>query len=153
MWRERGAKEMATPPHVLVLRLLTVSVTGCLRQRRLLQPHIKSHSRFVLPLFQNEAECDVRLIVKFWNLENVFSRVWEFTRWLQFGIWVLHHSMLLHAVICVIVYKKYVLAQGHSTAYLFALVRFALFFFWGFLFASAFCLIVSWYSLVCTYFC
>ena len=59
---------MATPPHVfsplLVLRLLTVSVTG----RRLLQPHIKSHSRFVLPLFQNQAECDVRLIVKFWNL-------------------------------------------------------------------------------------
>ena len=39
---------------------------------------------------------------------NVLSRVWEFTRGLQFGIWVLHHSMLLHAFICVIVYKAYV---------------------------------------------
>lgn len=55
---------------------------------------------------------------------------------------MLHHSMLLHAVICVIVYKEYVLAQGHSTAYLFALVRFALFFFGSFLFASAFFLLI-----------
>ena len=47
---------------------------------------------------------------------NVFSRVWEFTQCLQFGISVLHHSMLLHAVICVIVYKEYVTGQGHSTA-------------------------------------
>ena len=47
---------------------------------------------------------------------NVFSRVWEFTRSLQFGIWVLHHRMLLHAVICVTVYKVYVAGQGHSTA-------------------------------------
>lgn len=31
----------------------------------------------------------------------VFSRVWEVTRCLQFGVWVLYHSMLLHGVICV----------------------------------------------------
>ena len=119
-WQLHDFHDMFFSP-LLVLRLLTVSVTGCLRQRRLLQPHIESHSHFVMPLFQNEAECDVRLIVKFWNLENVFSRIWEFTRWLHFGIWVLpethkglktsygflvlHHSMLLHAVICVIVVK------------------------------------------------
>ena len=120
---------MATPPHVFFSSSRPQTPHGqcfrsCLRQRRLLQPHIKGHSRFVSPLFQNEAECDVRLIVKFWNVENVFSRVWESTRWLHFGIWVLHHSMLLHAVICVIVYKVYVLGQGHSTAYLFALVLF-----------------------------
>ena len=148
MGRERGATEMATPPHVFFSSSRPQTPHGqcirsCLRQRRLLQPHIKGHSRFVSPLFQNEAECDVRLIVKFWNVENVFSRVWEFTLWLHFGIWVLHHSMLLHAVICVIVHKVYVLGQGHSTAYLFALVRFALFFFGSFLFASAFCVTVS----------
>ena len=148
MGRERGATEMATPPHVFFSSSRPQTPHGqcirsCLRQRRLLQPHIKGHSRFVSPLFQNEAECDVRLIVKFWNVENVFSRVWEFTLWLHFGIWVLHHSMLLHAVICVIVHKVYVLGQGHSTAYLFALVRFAPFFFGSFLFASAFCVIVS----------
>ena len=47
---------------------------------------------------------------------DVFSPVWEFTRCLQPGIWVLHHSILLHAVICVIVYKAYVAGQGHWTA-------------------------------------
>ena len=99
MGRERGATEMATPPHVFFSSSRPQTPHGqcirsCLRQRRLLQPHIKGHSRFVSPLFQNEAECDVRLIVKFWNVENVFSRVWEFTLWLHFGIWVLHHSML-----------------------------------------------------------
>ena len=41
------------------------------------------------------------------------------TRCLQFVIWVLHHSMLLHAVICFIVYKAYITGQGHSTASLF----------------------------------
>ena len=58
-------------------------------------------------------------------------------RCLQFGIWVLHHSMLLHAVISVILCKAYVIGQGHSTASLLATpVRFASFF-WGFRFASA----------------
>ena len=122
---------MATPPHVPTCFFSSSRPQtphgqcnrSCLRHRSLLQPHIESHSCFFLPLFQNEAECHVQLIVKVWNLENVFPRVWEFMRWLHFGIWVLHHRILLHAVICVNVCKVCVLGQGHSTAYLFALVR------------------------------
>ena len=37
----------------------------------------------------------------------LFSRVWEFARCVQFGIWVLQHSMLLQAsVCCYLCYRK-----------------------------------------------
>ena len=73
----------------------------------------------------------------------VFSRVWEFTWCLQFGIWVLQHSMLLHAVICVILrhslHKAHVTGQGYSTASLLANRTFRFIFLLQILFASTFC--------------
>ena len=67
--------------------------------------------------------------------------VWEFTRTrcLQFGTSMLHHRMLLHAVICVAIYKAYVKGQGHSTASLSATCTFRFIFLIWFLLMSALC--------------
>ena len=67
--------------------------------------------------------------------------VWEFTRTrcLQFGTSMLHHRMLLHAVICVAIYKAYVKGQGHSTASLSATCTFRFIVLIWFLLMSALC--------------
>ena len=78
----------------------------------------------------------------------VFSRVWDFTRCLQFGFCTGCYSIacfckLLHAVICVIerhsLYEAYVTGPGHLTASLLANRTFRFIFLLQILFASAFC--------------
>ena len=94
-------------------------------------------------------------VLSFNLVRYVFSRVWEFTRCLQFGIWVLPETYgflcysiacfckLLYAVICVIVrhslYEAYVTGQSHSTASVLANRTFRFIFLLQILLASAFC--------------
>ena len=52
---------------------------------------------------------------------------------------MLHHRMLLHAVICVAIYKAYVKGQGHSTASLSATCTFRFIVLIWFLLMSALC--------------